>query len=234
LIKAVVFDWFNTLARYEPPREEIHSRALHKFGVEIEPVKLIAPLLVADKYFYDENTIRPIRSRSPEEQFALYTRYEEIILSEAGIKFNKDFPAKVFKEGDDIFGRKSEFVLFDDVLPTLKKLHERNLPLGLLTNLTKDVDVLSRKLGLEPYLNFIITPAIAGADKPNPAIFRAAVARTGLSAEECLYVGDQYKIDIVGARNAGMQAVLIDRYNISPDLKECSRIISLSEIVKFL
>ena len=37
MIKAVFFDWFNTLARYEPPREQIHSEALREFGFEVPP-----------------------------------------------------------------------------------------------------------------------------------------------------------------------------------------------------
>ena len=55
MIKAVFFDWFNTLAYYEPPREELQSQALHEFGIEVLPSELLPSILAADKYFFDEN-----------------------------------------------------------------------------------------------------------------------------------------------------------------------------------
>ena len=234
MIKAVVFDWFNTLARYDPPREEVQSQALKQFGVNIEPVKLIGPLAAADRFLYGQNAIKPVRNRSFEEQANLYIRYEEILLTEAGIQFVKDIPARIYKEGSDIFSRKQDFVLFDDVLPALKMVRGHKLIIGMLTNLTKDMVQLSNKLGLTSYLDFIITPAIAGADKPHPAIFQAAIAKADAKPEECLYVGDQYNIDVVGARGANMKAILIDRNNLFPDYKESPRIKSLIEVEQYL
>jgi FMN phosphatase YigB (HAD superfamily) len=47
-------------------------------------------------------------------------------------------------------------------------------------------------------------------EKPNPEIFRRALTRTGVAAHEAVYIGDLYSIDILGARSAGVDAVLID------------------------
>jgi putative hydrolase of the HAD superfamily len=235
LIKAVIFDWFNTLARYEPPRELVHSRALHEFGIEVEPVKLIKPLLSADKYFFDENIVLPVRKRSAEEQVKLYTRYEEILMTEAGLKFAKGLPLKVYRKGKDIFGDTLDFLLFDDVLPVMKTLKERNLKIGLLTNYAKDMTPLINKLALDPYIEFVVTPYDAGADKPDPQIFRFALKKAGVIADETIYIGDQYKVDIVGAHNADITvALMIDRYNLYPEIKDCPRISSLAEVNKYL
>ena len=234
MIKAVIFDWFNTLAHYEPPREEVHSRVLHDFGIEVEPVKLISPLLKADKYFFDENIKSPIRNRTREEQVDFYVRYEEILLIEVGVKFDKAVLKEVYAKGDLLFSRIADFALYDDVLPVLKSLDERQMTLGLLTNFAKDMASLSRRLGMEPYLDFIVTPFEAGADKPDPAIFRAALNKAGVKAEEAIYVGDQYNSDVVGARGVNMRPVLIDRYNLNPSVTDCPRIATLSEIFKYL
>jgi putative hydrolase of the HAD superfamily len=234
LIKAVIFDWFNTLARYEPPREKIHSRALQEFGIEVEPAKLIKPLLSADKYFFDENTILPVRKRSAEEQEKLYSRYEEILMSEAGLKFSKGLPLKVYRKSKKLFGDTLDFVLFDDVLPVMKTLKEKKLTIGLLTNYAKDMAPLIKKLALDPYIDFVVTPYDAGADKPDPQIFRFALKKAGVIADKTIYIGDQYKVDIMGARGVGITALLIDRYNIYTDTTDCPRINSLFELNKYL
>ena len=49
MIKAVFFDWFNTLAKYSPPREELQSRVLGEFGFDIAADKLITAMQKADK-----------------------------------------------------------------------------------------------------------------------------------------------------------------------------------------
>jgi putative hydrolase of the HAD superfamily len=234
LIKAIIFDWFNTLACYEPPREEIHSRILKEFGIVIEPVKLISPLLEADRYFFGESAILPIRKRSVEEIDSLYTKYEEILMTEAGIKFEKGLPAKVYHKGKDRFGDNLKFVLFEDVLPTMGQLQKRKLIIGLLTNLAKDMAPLVRQLGLKSYLNFVTTPHDAGADKPDPKIFLVALDKAGINADEAIYVGDQYKVDILGARNAGIKAIMIDRYNLFTGSPDFPRITSLSELENYI
>ena len=234
MIKAIIFDWFNTLARYEPPREKVHSQALKEFGINIEPVKLIAPLLAADKVFFEQNITSPIRKRTAEEQDEFYAHYEEILMMEAGLKFNKDLPHKVFRKGREMFGDQLDFVLFDDVLPGLNALHNLRLTVGLVTNLAKDMAFLIHKLGLGKYLDFVITPYDAGVDKPDPKIFKAALGKAGVTSKEAIYIGDQYKVDILGALSAGIQPMLIDRYGLYPDFKECPRITSLSEIPQYL
>lgn len=234
MIKAVIFDWFNTLAHYEPSREEVHSRALRDFGIIVEPDRLILPFQKADNFFFDEIYKLPLRNRASEEQTKLYTRYEEIVLTELGVQFDSKLLLDIFKRGNQLFSKVSDFALFEDVLPELQALDKRNSIIGLLTNLSRDMESLCRKLDMEEYIDFIVTPSEAGADKPDPAIFRLALHKAGVNTEEVVYIGDQYKIDILGARGVGMNAVLIDRYNISNEIKDCPRITSLAELDKHL
>ena len=165
MIKAIFFDWFSTLARYEPPREELHSRVFHEFGIEVPPSELTPAILAADRYFFDENALSPVEKRNPEEKAKVYIRYQNIILTEAGVKVDKELLFKIMKKGQQLFEGVT-FVLFDDVLPTLKTLSEQNFILGLLTNLAKDMALLCHELGLEPYLDFAVTSEEVGADKP--------------------------------------------------------------------
>ncbi|MBI2288248.1 MAG: hypothetical protein HYU83_04660 [Chloroflexi bacterium] len=53
MVKAVFSDWFNTLVRYEPPREELQSRVLQKFGIHVLPQKITSGLLAADRDYFE-------------------------------------------------------------------------------------------------------------------------------------------------------------------------------------
>jgi putative hydrolase of the HAD superfamily len=235
LIKAVFFDWFNTLARYEPPREELQSQALQEFGIHLSPQEIMPGLVAADRVLFEENAVSPVRKRSPEEQAKIYTRYQETILSKAGVNISGE-PATLIK----IINRAQElsqgmsFVLFNDVLSTLKTLKERNLALGLLTNFDGEMKPICQQLGLEPYIEFTITSGEVGTDKPSPPIFLAALEQTGINAAETVHVGDQYKSDVIGARGVGINPILIDRYDSYPEVNDCPRIRSLTELTAYL
>ena len=68
-----------------------------------------------------------------------------------------------------------------------------------------------------------------GVEKPDPRIFRNALERTGSRAEESLYVGDIYHIDVIGARAAGMDVVLLDPADLHGD-KPVRRVRSLGAL----
>jgi putative hydrolase of the HAD superfamily len=91
-----------------------------------------------------------------------------------------------------------------------------------------------RELGLEPYINFIVTSGDVGVDKPKPPIFLAALERAGVNASEAVHVGDQYKLDIIGARGVGITPILIDRYDLYSEVSDCPRIHSLTELTGYL
>jgi len=235
LIKAVFFDWFNTLALYSPPREELQSQALREFGIDISPEKMRPALLIADRYLFEEYATSPISKRSPEEQAKIYARYQQTVLTEAGVdvSYSSDTLAKIMKKARELY-KDIRFVLFDDALPTVKKLKEQNLTLGLLTNMASDMKPVCSELGLEPYIDFIVTSAEAGADKPQPQIFLTALERAGVEASEAVHVGDQYKLDAVGAMGVGIKPILIDRYNLFPEVTDCPRVQSLAEVTEYL
>jgi len=233
VIKAVFFDWFNTLARFEPPREELYSQAFRQFGIELNPRDIIRGILTADRYYFEENARLPVDKRSPEEQSKVYTHYPKAILAEAGVEVPQELPLKIMKILLQKF-KGVTFALFDDVLSTLKTLKERKLILGLLTNLDKDMNPICRELGLEPYLDFVVTSGEVGVDKPEPPIFLAALQRAGVNASEVVHVGDQYKLDVIGARGVGITPVLIDRYDLYPEVSDCPRIHRLTELAEHL
>jgi putative hydrolase of the HAD superfamily len=93
---------------------------------------------------------------------------------------------------------------------------------------------LCTRLGLDPYLDFCVTSAEAGAEKPHPLIFHTALKRARVAPEEAVHVGDQYQSDVQGARAVGIVPVLVDREGWYESINDCSRIHSLPELDRLL
>ena len=173
MIKAIFFDWFNTLAHYYPPREELESQALKELGFAVSPKELSYGLYLGDKMMYEENARIPVRLRSREDQTQLYMRFHRTILKEVNINSSDEVVLKLLKRMLQL-NDSMKFVLFDDVITTLKTLKKQDLKLGLLTNLQTEVGSMCRELGIAEYLDFTVTSGEAGADKPQPPIFLKA------------------------------------------------------------
>lgn len=86
VIKIVFFDLFQTLARYEPPREELQAQALGDFGIKVAPETLRRPLAVADEYIYQEIARSSLSQRSKEEQMAVWVDFNPGFGKEPGLK----------------------------------------------------------------------------------------------------------------------------------------------------
>ena len=61
--------------------------------------------------------------------------------------------------------------------------------------------------GLAPLVDVLVASEDVGVSKPDPEIFRIALARAGAVASEAVMVGDAWVNDIRGARSAGIRAV---------------------------
>lgn len=233
MIRAVFFDWFNTLAHYDPPRYEVHRQACAEAGFEVSPEDARRGVLAADRFYFDENIRSPIEKRDPAEQKAIWARYQEIALDEAGVPANQEQAYRIMARVHELF-KGDSWALFDDVLPAMPALKGKGLTLGLLTNASRGLVAAYAELGLEPYLDFVVTSEEAGSDKPLPPIFHMALERAGVKATEAWHVGDQYNIDVAGARGAGIGPVLLDRYGQYPDVTDCPRISSLDQLIELL
>jgi putative hydrolase of the HAD superfamily len=86
----------------------------------------------------------------------------------------------------------------------------RGLQTACISNSNGTVATILEGLGLGRHLDFVIDSSRVGVEKPDPRIFRIALERAGVTAAEAVYVGDLYSIDVIGARAAGMTAILMD------------------------
>ncbi len=105
----------------------------------------------------------------------------------------------------------SEFEVFDDSIVVLAELKQRGLKLAVISNWDYSLHRVLASLSLSGFFDVVIASLEEGVEKPDPALFRLALERLGVSAEEALHVGDDPLDDVEGARRVGMKALLLDR-----------------------
>ena len=229
MVKAVFFDWFNTLIHPDPERHEIYLASYREFGVDLDLKELLSGILRAEEQFPEGNPIKWLDS-GPKEPFV---RYQEVLQSECGVTVPPDVTVKIVRRLYTRANRIS-YSLYDDVIPTCQRFKERGLILGLLTNMEKSIDPVLRGVGLAPYLDVVVTSEEAGANKPDPPIFLMALERAGVNAQEAIYVGDQYGTDILGARGVGINAILLNRLGLVKEPMDCPEIQTLTELDSYI
>ena len=227
MIKAVFFDLYHTLIGYDPPREEAVAGTLGRMGINVSAKSLRRPLVTADEFFYRETSKKSLKERNEQETMTLWINYQTVVLKEAGIAPTAELIKNILA---DMKKARYELVLFDDVLPALNALVARRMALGVISNADRDVSPLLEKLGILPLLKIRLTSQEAGVSKPHPDIFRKGAERIGVAPSDVLYVGDQWVVDVQGARGAGMQALLIDRGGYFEEVPALEKISSLKEI----
>lgn len=92
----------------------------------------------------------------------------------------------------------------------LAAVRAAGLTAAVVSNSNGSVRAILAGLGLADHLAFVIDSAEVGVEKPDPRIFQLALARAGVEAAEAVYVGDLYAVDVLGARAAGLEAILLD------------------------
>ena len=61
-----------------------------------------------------------------------------------------------------------------------------------------------------------------------------ALERAGVDASEVAHCGDQHSLDVVGDRGVGISPILIDRYDLYPEVTDCPRIHTLPEVAEHI
>ncbi len=122
--------------------------------------------------------------------------------------------------------------IFPEALAVVKELRA-HYRLGIVTNSWEIAfEHLIKSYQLENYFDVLMPSYEAGVIKPEAGIFRAALDRLELDAEEVVMVGDSFDDDVKAANAVGMTGVLLDRSNTRPEVSP--RIMSLQELPAFL
>lgn len=104
------------------------------------------------------------------------------------------------------------YVRDEHAVPVVETLHRAGLKLGIVSNTFfpgHAVDGVLDAFGLLSYFPVRVYSSDCGVRKPHPNIFRTALERMGVAAEQSLYVGDHPRKDVRGAARVGMTPVLM-------------------------
>jgi putative hydrolase of the HAD superfamily len=187
MIKAIIFDLWNTLAYNDTPQNPM----LHlerRLGLSIDQYKKIE---------------RPLMTR----------KFGSILEASRHVceSLNKDPDHKLIRDMLDIWDvSKIRLALFSDVIPELERLRSR-YKLALVSN----TDCFTMKpffeAGYRKYFDCIAFSYETGLLKPDPRMFRLVLENLGVKPWEAVMVGDNLKDDVEAAISLGMKAVLIKR-----------------------
>jgi putative hydrolase of the HAD superfamily len=202
-VRAIAFDAVGTLIHPEPGATEVYARVGRKYGSRLD-ADAIAPRFVA-AFARQEELDRSAGLRTSEEREI--QRWRSIV---AEVLTDVIDPTACFEELFTCFSRPAAWRPAPDAARTLEELAARGYELGMASNYDARLrPVVAGLAELRPIRHLIISSEV-GWRKPAPPFFAAVCDAVGHPPERVLFVGDDPANDYVGARNAGLRAVLLD------------------------
>jgi len=228
--RAIFFDAFGTLILWEESKPHLYlSQRLARVGLNVPPKKVARILKRWEGYLAEKVEREPgFATLAKERNRPFWDYFYTYLLREAGLE--GDLPRYITSIYEGFLDDEN---LYPDpeALELLPRLRSRGLILGVISNAPKRLNGLCQRMGLA--LDLIVTSGEVGVEKPDRAIFHAALNKAGVKPKEAVYVGDDYNNDVQGAERAGLKAVLLDRQNKHHDIG-CPRVSHLLEIEALL
>jgi putative hydrolase of the HAD superfamily len=228
-IKAVLFDFYNTLATRHDAGECVEAQVLAEFGFAFDREAVQQALAGLDAYWDGGDLIDHTAHSGSFEQYLEYQRgvHAGCWMNQLGVD---PYHPGLIERLSEVWDDPRRILLFDDTLPALARLREAGYRVGLVSNWSWGLHEILDHTGLVTQLDCAVVSARAGYRKPHPAIYRQALAAIGLPAASVLFVGDSPKADIEGPLAAGMTPVHIDRFAIHPPCAAVACITTLAEL----
>ena len=212
IYSAVFFDAGETLVHPHPSFAELFARVLHREGHDVSPELVHDRVHVVSDRFAEAARDEELWTTSPEKSRAFWHSVYDIFLDDLEVPETAGLHEVLYGEFTDV----SNYALFDDVMPVLERLRDADVTLGVVSNFEEWLERLLDALGVSPFFEVRVISGIEGMEKPDPRIFRLALARAGVPASRSVYVGDNPVFDVGPAAEIGMLPVLIDRRDRFP------------------
>jgi putative hydrolase of the HAD superfamily len=207
MLKAVFFDAAGTLFESRLPVAEIYAELARQFGVDADARQVgaafrnafgSAPALAFGTGHRTQELRRLEREWWRQRVAETFTQIGEFADFEA--YFDRLFA---------IFGEPATWEPCPEAIPTLQRLKDEGLIVGVISNFDYRVHGVLGGLGMDALLDSTTISSEAGYAKPASEIFALALAKHRLKPLECVHVGDSIALDVVGAQTAGIRAILV-------------------------
>ena len=163
----------------------------------------------------------------PENFWIEYTRRRLIALGASPVQAVELAPKVSRHMGAEY---KPQSIVPDDVQRTLPLLKQAGYIMAVISNRDEPFQAVLDSHHLSEFFTYALSGGEVDIYKPEPGIFEHALKHMHVTAQETVYVGDNYYADIVGARRAGLRPVLYDPKFIFPDA-DCTTIRSFDELM---
>jgi putative hydrolase of the HAD superfamily len=228
-IDAIFFDVGGTLVDLRPTKEEVFRRHLKAHGLDVS-IEMLAPILAKAERRFDAQTAE-LNGKNEE---AFWEQYDNFVLDAIGYSGErKSFSKDLSDDFGILIPEVANWVEFPDARPLLDDLRDRDFKLGVISNATDLARKVLVNLRLDRYFKALVISAEVGVNKPDQKIFQIAAKELKVSPGRAIYIGDRLAVDVIGARRAGMNAILVDRSGAYQDVN-CLRVKSLSSLRRYL
>ena len=229
--KAVFFDLDGTLRLPFPSPTDAFIQFARSQQIHIDDVSTRRVKIWAHQYWSQDMLLGQEMARLGEDTF--WINYSRRLLETVQATEDLQERACLVRE---YFGSgyTPEVQLAPGASELLAGLKAAGYILGIISNRSQPFTHVLTELGIADWFDLTLAAGEIGCWKPNPAIFDHARSRFGkLTAAECLYVGDNYFADGIGAQNAGMMPIIYDPDALYGE-EAFSCVAELSEIMAFL
>jgi putative hydrolase of the HAD superfamily len=224
-LECVLFDAGDTLLAPAPSFQGRFVAVAAAHGLPLEEAAVDAAVAAAVR-----EAAWPSDWTDPATQRAFWSGFYRDVLAGLGHTGDGHLVEALF----EAFSDPATYRLFDDVRPALEELAGRGLKLGVVSNFEPWLaDVLALE-GIADRFATVAISGVLGVAKPDPRIFKAALAEAGAGPAATVHVGDQPVNDVAAARAVGITPVLIDRFARHRDIVGTHRVERLTELVALL
>ena len=232
-IKAILFDLDGTLRHHLPSAGEVFVEYARSLGLQISEEDKIRAEHWAHFYFAHSFEIQADIKMFKNDQKDFWINFTRRRLVASGIHSARaaDLAPQISAYMGEAY--KPEIHVPEDALPLLKFLKESGYVLGMVSNRDDPYQEEMQNLKLDSYFQFFLAGGEVKSFKPDALIFERALELAGTSAQETIYIGDNYFADIVGSHRAGLIPVLYDPISLFPDA-DCVVIKSFAELPELL
>jgi len=200
---------------------------LRTHGVTADPARLAA----ADPLARYEIDRAELVAASTDQRRAW--GFFDLVFAEAGIELDDRTTAAIDELQEYHRAENLWEISPDYVKPALQQLRDDGYTLTVVSNANGKLHHLLERIGLAPYFHAMLDSHVERVEKPDRRFFELALARSGGRAESTVHVGDLYHVDVAGARNAGLRAVLVDEADLRKDA-DCPRVRTIAELPELL
>lgn len=222
----VVFDCYQTLVYKKNLETTIQKFIENRFHKKI-PVNEITAALDT---LYNRNKLQHPNFESGREREKYYVSYNKQLLETLRLKISDEEARNM----NNMIDTHTKYSIYNDVLKCLKFFDKEKIPMGILANWTKNLKKVIKEVGISEYFSFITSSSESEYSKPDPRVFLSLISSELKKYSKIYYVGDDYELDIVPARSAGLTPVLIDRKGLYLNKLGFLKINSLTSLINIV